>query len=175
MYTLVWGPDNDQLLFSSGQDLIIKTMQVGKKQLLWKAHDGVVSNVDWNPINNRIVSGGEDRIYRVWDSFGRQLYQSHPIAYVITSVAWSPNGELFAIGAYNTLRLCDKTGWAYSHEQPQAGSIMDIAWASDGTQIAAAGGNGKTVFGQVIERSIEWNNIQVALANNLFTYTIMPY
>lgn len=31
----------------------------------WKAHDGVVLKVDWNPINNLIISGGEDCKYRV--------------------------------------------------------------------------------------------------------------
>ena len=31
VYTLVWGPDNDQILFSSGHSLIIKTIQVRKE------------------------------------------------------------------------------------------------------------------------------------------------
>ena len=34
---------------------------------------------------------------------------------------------------------------------------MKLAWTSDGTQIAAAGGNGSVIFGQVIERTVEWN------------------
>lgn len=28
----------------------------------------------------------------------------------ITSLAWSPSGELFAVGSFNTLRLCDNSG-----------------------------------------------------------------
>ena len=31
----------------------------------WKAHDGIVLKVDWNPINNLIISGGEDCKYKV--------------------------------------------------------------------------------------------------------------
>ena len=130
---------------------------------MWKAHDGIVTKVDWNPINNRIVSGGEDRFYRVWDAFGRQLYQSPMHSHVITSVAWSPNGEAFAVGSFNMLRLCDKTGWSYSHERPNSGSLMDIAWSSDGTQLAAAGGNGATIFAQVIERVLEWDTFEATL------------
>lgn len=57
-----------------------------------------------------IVSCGEDCKYKVWDSFGRLLYSSIPYDYVITSVAWSPNGEYFSVGAYGMLKLCDKTG-----------------------------------------------------------------
>lgn len=45
---------------------------------------------------------------------GRLLYSSAPYDYVITSVAWSPNGEYFAVGAFGMLKLCDKTGWTYS-------------------------------------------------------------
>lgn len=29
--------------------------------------------VDWNPVNNLIVSGGEDRKYKVWDSYGEHV------------------------------------------------------------------------------------------------------
>jgi intraflagellar transport protein 80 len=138
-------------------------MQVGKKKLKWKAHDGVVMECDWNSVNNLIVSAGEDCVYKVWDSFGRQLYQSQPFEYVITSVAWSPNGEQFSVGSFNMLRLCDKTGWSYCRDRPNSGSLMQIAWTSDGTLMAGAGGNGAVVFGQLIERSLTWNNVEVVL------------
>ena len=38
------------------------------------------------------------------------MYSSSIHDYPITSVSWTPDGELFAIGSFNTLRLCDKTG-----------------------------------------------------------------
>ncbi|OQR84934.1 intraflagellar Transport protein 80 [Achlya hypogyna] len=161
VYAVCWGPDNDQILFTNGKNLVIKTIQVGRKDIQWKAHDGMIMCIDWNPINNRVVSGGEDRIYRVWDAFGRQLYQSQTCEHVITSVAWSPKGDTFAVGAYNMLRLCDKTGWSYCRERPKGGSLMDIAWASDGTQLVAAGGNGATIFAQVVDRHLQWNKIEV--------------
>ena len=31
----------------------------------WKAHEGVILAVDWNPVNNLILSGGEDCRYKV--------------------------------------------------------------------------------------------------------------
>lgn len=45
--------------------------------------------------------------------------------------------------------------------RPQSGSLTSLVWTPDGTQLAAAGGNGSVVFGQVIERSIEWDNFEV--------------
>ncbi|KAJ0407537.1 hypothetical protein P43SY_006855 [Pythium insidiosum] len=165
VYAVCWGPDNDQLLFTNGGSLVIKTVQIGRKDIQWKAHEGAILCLDWNPINNRIVSGGEDRMYRVWDAFGRQLFQSSAGEHVITSIAWCPNGETFAVGSYNLLRLCDKTGWSHCRERPNCGSLMDIAWASDSTQLVAAGGNGATVFAQVVERVLTWNKIEIKLVD----------
>ncbi|RHY30362.1 hypothetical protein DYB32_004381 [Aphanomyces invadans] len=161
VYAVCWGPDNDQILFTNSKNLVIKTIQVGRKDIQWKAHDGPILCIDWNPINNRVISGGEDRVFRVWDGFGRQLYQSPVCEHVITSIAWSPKGDMFAVGAFNMLRLCDKTGWSYCRERPKCGSLMDISWASDGTQLVAAGGNSSTLFAQVVDRHLQWNKIEV--------------
>ena len=136
VYCACWGPDDDQVLIATGKTLMIKTVQASRKNLQWNAHDGVVLCLDWNVSNGNIVSGGEDCMYKVWDSFGRQLFSSRGSEHVITSVAWSPNGECFAVGSYNTLRLCDKTGWIHCRERVKSGSILDIAWTSDGTQFA---------------------------------------
>ncbi|MEQ2184921.1 Intraflagellar transport protein 80, partial [Goodea atripinnis] len=76
----------------------------------WKAHDGLVLKVDWNSVNDLILSGGEDCKYKVWDSFGRLLYLSSSQDYPITSLSWAPDGEVFSVGSFNTLWLCDKTG-----------------------------------------------------------------
>ncbi|CAE7867452.1 IFT80 [Symbiodinium sp. KB8] len=110
VYAVAWSPSNDQVLYSSGNTLYIKSLQVDRKKLSWKAHDGVVMAVDWNMVNNLIVSCGEDCKYKVWDAFGRQLFSSAPLGYVVTSVGWSSSGSMFAVGSFRTLRLCDKTG-----------------------------------------------------------------
>lgn len=49
----------------------------------------------------------------------------------------------------------------YHDRRPQSGSLASLAWTTDGTQLAGAGGNGAVVFGQVIERSLEWENFEV--------------
>ena len=64
-FGVVWGPDNDQLLFASGREITIKSMQADRKGVTWKAHDSVVMSVDWNVVNNLILSGGEDCKYKV--------------------------------------------------------------------------------------------------------------
>ena len=166
MYSVVWGPDNDQLLLCSGRDVIIKTLQVDRKQVKWKAHDGVVMKADWNPINDLIITGGEDCKYKVWDNYGRQLYSSAPFEFVVTSIAWCPSGELFSVGSFGTVSLCDKTGWAYHAEKADAGSIMCQAWTADGTQLAGGGGNGTTTFGQLVDKLVEWQSFSARLVDS---------
>ncbi|PSN36206.1 hypothetical protein C0J52_07301 [Blattella germanica] len=122
VYSAAWSPDSSQVLHTSGKMLVIKHLAPNSKPS------------------------------RVWDTYGRQLYSSHVHDYPITSVSWAPSGDLFAVGSYNTLRLCDKAGWSYSLEKPNTGSIFNIAWSSDGTQVAGACGNGHVIFAHIIER-----------------------
>ncbi|XP_069474564.1 intraflagellar transport protein 80 homolog isoform X1 [Ambystoma mexicanum] len=163
VYSVAWGPDSEKLLYTSGKQLIIKPLQPSAKVLQWKAHDGVILKVDWNAVNDKIISAGEDCKYKVWDSYGRLLYSSLSHEYPVTSVAWAPDGELFAVGSFHTLRLCDKTGWSYALEKPNTGSIFNIAWSIDGTQIAGACGNGHVIFAHVVEQHWEWKNFEITL------------
>ncbi|XP_072771128.1 intraflagellar transport protein 80 homolog isoform X2 [Nerophis lumbriciformis] len=110
VYSVAWGPDSERILYTSGRHLVIKPLQPSVKVIQWKAHDGVILKVDWNSVNDLILSGGEDCKYKVWDSFGRLLYCSLSHDYPVTSLSWAPDGEVFAVGSFNTLRLCDKTG-----------------------------------------------------------------
>ena len=128
IYGLVWSPENDAILYCCDKNLVIVPTLPGNKQLSWKAHDGVVLAADWNPANNLIVSGGEDCKYRVWDQYGRQLYNSSPYDHVITSIKWAPNGDYFAVGSFEMLRLCDRSGWSHSFDKPDCGSILSLSW-----------------------------------------------
>jgi intraflagellar transport protein 80 len=59
------------VLYCSEKNLGIIPAVPGIKQLTWKAHEGIVLAIDWNPANNLIVSAGEDGKYRLWDNYGR--------------------------------------------------------------------------------------------------------
>jgi intraflagellar transport protein 80 len=163
VYSLSWSPDSDQLLHTNGRNLVIKPLQPSVKPNQWKAHDGVILTVDWSQRNNTIVSGGEDKRYKVWDCFGRILFTSQLHDSPIASLAWSPDGSLFAVGAFNMLRLCDKTGWSYSMEKSSVGTVMNLSWTSDGTQVAAACGGGDVVFASIVDRKLEWRNLEVTI------------
>lgn len=110
VYCVAWGPNSNQVLYSLGTHLVIKPLQPNSKPTQWKTHEGLILAIAWNTNNNLVLSGSEDCKYKLWDVFGHLLYSSQPNDYPITSLAWTPDGELFAVGSYNSLRLCDKTG-----------------------------------------------------------------
>ncbi|XP_050045918.2 intraflagellar transport protein 80 homolog isoform X1 [Dermacentor andersoni] len=163
LYCVAWGPNSNQVLYSIGAHLVIKPLQPNSKPVQWKAHDGLILAVAWNTNNSMIISGSEDCRYKLWDIFGHILYASQINDYPITSVAWTPDGELFGVGSFNSLRLCDKTGWSYSLDKPQTQSIYSLEWSSDGTQVAGACGNGQVIFAHVINRRLEWKNYEVSM------------
>ncbi|XP_049774478.1 intraflagellar transport protein 80 homolog isoform X1 [Schistocerca cancellata] len=165
VYCALWSPDSNQILYTSGKNLTIKPLAPNNKPLKWKAHDGLILKAAWNSSNNLIVSGGEDCRYKVWDTYGRQLYCSSVHDYPITSVSWTPEGDLFAVGSFNTLRLCDKCGWSYSLEKVRTGSLFNISWSSDGTHIAGACGNGHVIFAHTVERRLEWKNYEATVTD----------
>lgn len=68
VYAVAWGSSADQLLYCAGQHITITSLQSSAKHTSWKAHDAVVLKVDWSPISNLIVSGGEDCKYKVHTS-----------------------------------------------------------------------------------------------------------
>eukprot|EP00913_Durusdinium_trenchii_P022190 g20850.t1 len=96
-------------------------------------------------------------------------------------------GRQFAVGSFNTLKLCDRTGWSYcstlsgvallalkkqsglnspGRETPDVGSIFSISWCNDGTQLACGTGSGHVVFGSLVDRSCTWQNMDVTLDEN---------
>lgn len=147
------------------KSLHFKSVQPGaQKQQSWKAHDGILLQCDWCPVNNLILSCGEDCRYKVWDPYGRLLFASTAIEHVITSVSWAPNGKTFAVGAFNLLKLCDRSGWSSCCETPNVGSLFQITWCPDGTCLAAASGSGDIIFGTTIGRTVSYTTMDASHA-----------
>lgn len=158
VYDACWSPDSQAILYTHGCFIIIKQLTPNIKPVKWRAHEGLVLCLSWSSACELIVSGGEDCRYKVWDNNGHCLYSSSMHDQPITALAWSPNGDLFAVGSYNTLRLCDFLGWSRSLDKPHTGSIYKLDWSNDGTQLAAACANGHVLFAHVIEREVHYLN-----------------
>ncbi|KAJ3655370.1 hypothetical protein Zmor_014503 [Zophobas morio] len=176
VYGASWAPDSQSIAYTQGKFIVIKQLAPNTKPLRWKAHEELILCLSWSSASELIVSGGEDCQYRVWDSQGRQLYSSGLHDNHITSIAWAPNGDLFAVGSYNTIRLCDYAGvrhlllccitnyynvkfqWSRSLDKPNTGCIYKMSWSGDGTQLAGACANGHVFFAHIVERNVHYMN-----------------
>ena len=77
MYSAAWSANADFVVFGLGKQLVVKPILPSGKQEQWKAHEGTILQVDWNAVNGLIVSGGEDRKYKVLRcSAGLRVYCS---------------------------------------------------------------------------------------------------
>nr|XP_023025824.1 intraflagellar transport protein 80 homolog [Leptinotarsa decemlineata] len=159
-----WSPDSQAIAYTQGKCLVVKQLAPNTKPLRWKAHEALVLCLAWSAASDLIVSGGEDCKYRVWDNQGRQMYSSSLHGNHITSISWSPAGDIFAIGSFNTLRLCDYSGWSRSLEKPNTGCIYKMAWSADGTQLAGACANGQVLFAHVVERDVQFMNFTAVVS-----------
>uniref|UniRef100_A0A2A4J8F6 Uncharacterized protein n=1 Tax=Heliothis virescens TaxID=7102 RepID=A0A2A4J8F6_HELVI len=153
-FSAVWSPDSSAILHTKGNSLVIKQLNSSNKITKWKAHEGLILCIAWNANNNLILSGSEDGYSKIWDTFGQQISVSVKHDQPITSVSWSPAGDMFVIGSYNLIRLCNSNGWSHCLDRPTTGSIYNVAWSSDGTQLAAACANGHVLFAHIIDRCI---------------------
>ena len=170
-----WAPDQQRFAYTYSNKVSIQALQANSASgsssgaalagqsasssagvQSWSAHSSAVLCCDWHSINGCLLSGGEDGSYRVWSEYGDLLYSSRPVEFAVSAVRWSPSGRYFAVGSFNLLCLCDRTGWTYSRHRCSAGSLLAIDWTSDGTHLAAAGSNGTLVLAQLVERSTEW-------------------
>jgi len=163
VHGLAWGPDAEQVLFCTGGHLVLKPLQPQARQSQWRAHEGVVLCVDWNPLTGLICSGGEDLRFKVWDAFGRPLFASAPLAHPVTSVAWRPAGDVFAAGSFNEIMLCDKSGWSHSKMRSRHGSLQALAWARDGTRLMGGCGDGAVLFADVDGLALDAEGAEVRL------------
>ncbi|XP_071638493.1 uncharacterized protein Oseg5 isoform X2 [Temnothorax longispinosus] len=173
--TSSWSPDCSMILYSQGGNLLLQSFNSNSKPYKWHAHDNLTLVACWNPTNGLIVSGGEDCKYKVWDAAGHQLYSSNVGDHPVTAISWChSSGSYFAVGSFNTIKLCDKNGWSHSMEKVNTGSIYSIAWSSDSTQVAMACSNGKLLTGHIIDRfprkdTLQYNKWLQAIPPDLIT------
>ena len=140
IYSAKWNYDATFIIYCSGKYVYIEpVLKSNSKSIKFKAHDELVLCLDWNQNNKTIISGGEDRKYKIWDQYGRNLFSSSAFNSVITSVSWTPSGEYFVVGSYENIKLCNKSGWAYSYSKVETGGVMSLNWNIDGTILAVGG------------------------------------
>lgn len=162
--SLSWSSDNQTLAAASDRYIIIKSTAPGQQfATQWRAHEGSVTQVDWSAIVDKVASVGADHRYKLWTPRGDLLYSSSVHDHPLTSLSWSPDGRVFAVGSFNYVKVCDEQGWAHTASRPEVGSVYSMKWSHDGTQLAFAGANGAVLLGHLTGARYVWDKYNVFL------------
>lgn len=65
IHSCAWGPDSEAIIVTSKSSLVKKPLLPSEKAIEWVAHAAPILACSWNHINNLILSGGEDCVYKV--------------------------------------------------------------------------------------------------------------
>ncbi|NOG51271.1 MAG: hypothetical protein HND48_18990 [Chloroflexi bacterium] len=98
--SLAWDPAGEVIVASTGEDSAIWLWNTlnQDREVFALLTEGVRS-LDWSPLGDQIVGSGFDGYIRVWDVSSRQMLQEIYTGSVVLSVAWKPDGQIFAFGA----------------------------------------------------------------------------
>lgn len=142
VWSLAFSPDGHTLV-SGGWDGLVKLWSAGSGTLLWSGtHTGNVNSVAFAPDGTRIASVGGCQII-IWDVESGKPVQIVTQPSLVTTVAWSPVGNLIATGdveGHIGLWRLDKKGSLNCVQVIEAHTklISEIAFAPDANILASA-------------------------------------
>ena len=115
-------------------------------------HTGPVNGVAWSPYGTRLVSGGSDRVLRIWEAeTGEFVHLLNGHTGSINCVDWSPDGKIIASGSDDmSVILWDA---AYGREITRltghTGYINDVRFSPDGKLLASSSRDGSIILWDV--------------------------
>jgi WD40 repeat protein len=105
-------------------------------------HKGAVTSVAYSADGKYVISGGEDRTLKLWDTAsGKEVRTFTGHRGAVTSVAFSPDGNMVVSGSSDsTVRLWDvATGRELRATESLGWKISCVAFSPDGRFVASAG------------------------------------
>lgn len=151
IYALSWSACSKWLSIANGTNIAVKSLTPQSRMLEWIAHDGIVLALDWSAANGLILSASEDRRVKMWDSNGQALFISVAHSSPVTSVAWSPDGQLFTIATFCAIKLHETSGSCICVDKLSNEGIHKVVWSKDGNQVCFTCSNGKVFFAYLID------------------------
>ena len=102
-----------------------------------------------------------------------QLPQAQSQPAPVTALAFAPDGKLLAAGGYRVVRLIDpKSGAVVRTVSGAADQVQAVAWSSDGSRLAAAGGVPGKSGEVVIFDTATWKPLQTLTGHTEVVYAV---
>jgi WD40 repeat protein len=109
-----------------------------------RGHTEGVSRVAFSPDSSRLVTAGLDKIVRVWDMAGRELFSLRGHTALVSDAAFSPDGNRLASGSSDdTVKIWNaRTGQELLTLRSPSNASGVLAFSPDGKRLASAGADG---------------------------------
>ena len=104
-------------------------------------HNDSVTSLSFSPKGNRLVSGSVDNSILLWDLDGN-LLQQFDAESVVTSVSFSPNGEMVAAATDTTVKLWQVDGTLRNIYEGHLDTVYSVSFSPDGYTVASASVDG---------------------------------
>ena len=109
-----------------------------------------------SPDRQRLLTGGNDRIARLWERDGRRVATLEGHEEILVHVAFSPDGAHIATVSADEVRIWDRDGRPVFRIQTDGGAFTHCAFLADGKRLAIASTDGTVwvepiVVGDLVE------------------------
>jgi WD40 repeat protein len=144
--SVAWSPDGSKIAADSGDDNLIRIWNPSTGQLIasLSGHSAEILDLMWSPDGSKLASSGLDQKLIIWDMSTKQPIKIITADGNIGSLNWNPQGNMIAGGLISPRKaqVWDaNSGQVISTIQSNVGTIYNLAWSPDGTQLAYVGEN----------------------------------
>ena len=146
----------------------------GYKSIILKCHEGKeVYTCSWSPVAQQVISGSSDGTCRIWglDAIPWDNSSSENVSVLmsvlphyrqegenykdVTSIQWSPNGEVLATGCYDGIvRIWSSIGNLMAVLDKHDGPVFALKWSRDGKYVLSGGNDRKAVVWDPVAKNV---------------------
>lgn len=102
-----WDCTGKYIMYTHGGMITVRSASFKQDQTQFRGHRRLIICSDWNRASNEILTGGEDRVARIFDMDGRVVAESQQFDFAVSSVRFLPSAKLCLIGTATRLYLTD--------------------------------------------------------------------
>ncbi len=140
-----WSPNAKQIATASRDRTIqIWNAKGGRRiRILENGHDDLVRHVSWSPDGLRLASASNDFRLVFWNTSSWRASWGDAAADHVAFIAWSPTRNLFAAAIANgNILIYDRTANLLRTLAGHHGSVLSLAWLTDGERLVSASFDG---------------------------------